>query len=193
MDTMDIIMMMTLLNVKVKLDDITKMTNITGNKMIDGYYGYYYDDDSAERESETGRYYQNDEYYGKYDEDDYSLYDDQYDYGYNGDIVDDWYDEETASDWVVMMDKLDDDMINLDDDALDWNMVTEGIMTHNGQDLTRKCTNLFGHQICICQFLEMIKVKTNQHLCYPKTSKSKPLKSKSTKKVMTKIGIIGNA
>merc|ERR1719242_1037681 len=144
-------------------------------KMMDRY-GYYVNEDSVE-----------DRYYEDYEEDEGDGS------GYSGYIMDDWYDEETASDWVVMMDRLDDDMMmNLVDDTMDWSMVTEGIMTNNGEDVTRKCTNLFGHQICICQFLEMIKVKTNQHLCYPKTSKSKPLKSTTTKNVMTKIGIIGN-
>jgi len=89
------------------------------------------------------------------------------------DVIDSWFDHETASDWVVVAGDITSDWSGIDDEAMSWNMERQDIVTANGKDLSRKCSNLFGRQFCVCQFVEMVGVKPNEHLCFPSKAAAK--------------------
>merc|ERR1712193_401125 len=74
------------------------------------------------------------------------------------DIADDWYDAESGMNWVILDDILSDQYTDdLKADALGLEEVITEILSSSGKKVQRKCMNLFGQQICICQFLQMIK------------------------------------
>merc|ERR1719242_1804064 len=51
-----------------------------------------------------------------------------------------------------------------DDDDL-WDEITPKIMTASGHEMQRKCMNIFGRKLCLCEFLNWIKFGTTKHRC----------------------------
>eukprot|EP01083_Nonionella_stella_P167080 560633_1 len=69
------------------------------------------------------------------------------------DLQDQWVDEEDGSSWIVSNDAVDEYDTQWNDDE-EWDEVNTDILTASGNKLTRKCMHMWGHRLCLCQFLD---------------------------------------
>ena len=138
----------------------------------------YGDEDYEEYEDEDEDY--GDEYY----EDEY--YEDEE--NEDEDVIDGWYDEETEMDWVITNEDADLQMAELEDD--NWDLIDQ-IKSIQNVPIQRKCMNVFGTKICICEFLEFIHAQPASKVCGPKYGSgavaNKPAKIKTKKKPPAKL------
>merc|ERR1711874_718711 len=134
-----------------------------------------YDDDNYD-----GFY---EDYYGDYDYDEEALSEYYYlataeDEDSTIDTMDQFYDDEHESQWVVTNEvttEYDHDW----DDAEKWSDV-DHVITFNGASLTKKCMNLFGRKLCLCQFIGFLEGQ--KHVCHPERAKKlKAMQSKMKK------------
>ena len=86
-------------------------------------------------------------------------------------FVDDWFDENHGEEWVVMADdeQLDDAIMSEADWQNDdfWDLM-EKTVTRSGKTVQKKCMNIFGRQLCLCQFEDWIQSGTLKKQCGPK-------------------------
>ena len=120
--------------------------------------------------------YEDSDYYDEYYEDEEEDEDE--------DVIDGWYDDETGMDWIVMNEDADEQYMELDADA--WDLIDK-VMSDKTVPIDRKCMNVFGTKICICEFLAIIGAKPNRKVCRPKYGpgslpKPKPVKTKKKPK-----------
>merc|ERR1712190_175116 len=85
------------------------------------------------------------------------------------------YDEDMGTNWVISTDAYDGTF----DDNMEWDSMHKNIMSKSGKQVKKRCMNLFGRQLCLCQFLDFIDAQSADHLCYP-------MKPKLTKKASKK-------
>merc|ERR1712176_1057948 len=57
------------------------------------------------------------------------------------------------------------------DEDMEWDIAHKNIMSKSGKQVKKRCMNLFGRQLCLCQFLDFIDAQSADHLCYPVKSK----------------------
>merc|ERR1712228_506374 len=107
------------------------------------------------------------------------------------DILDEWIDEDSDLQWIVLNDA-DDDFIqdnfgylDFEDDSI-WDEIMTNIQTLRGRPLAKKCMNIFGRQLCICEFMDWLNGKQiggkTKHICYSPKFKGAAI----TKKTMNK-------
>merc|ERR1712154_664052 len=72
-----------------------------------------------------------------------------------------------------------------EDDAL-WDEIDDKIMTKSGHMMKRKCMNIFGRKLCLCEFLNWIKFGTTKHRCGRREVMVKNHKMKMDKKKLHK-------
>merc|ERR1712228_279281 len=163
----------------------------------------YREYDDMDFEEDDDEY--DDLYYDQYDDDEYEEYDEYNDYdydqyddmeAYDGEYYDDdenimdaWFDDEMKINWVIMADDYSDiDQIqNIED--MKWDIVHKNIIANSGKKVQKRCMNVFGKQLCLCQFLDFIGAESVNHLCYPIETKmaNKKLTKKLAKKKQMKL------
>eukprot|EP01083_Nonionella_stella_P300313 1024621_1 len=127
----------------------------------------------------------------------YSVYDneqeeddDAFDDDLADQILDGWYDEYDDNEWVVM-DDADDafvadtiDLLDFEDDSI-WDEIMMNIETLKGRPLAKKCMNLFGRTLCICEFMDWLNGKiiggNTKHICYSPAHKASTITQQSLK------------
>merc|ERR1712087_592906 len=59
--------------------------------------------------------------------------------------------------------------LNFEDDSI-WDEIMTNIQTLRGRPLAKKCMNIFGRQLCICEFMDWLNGKkiggNTKHICY---------------------------
>ena len=103
-------------------------------------------------------------------------------------IADDWYDAESGENWIMLSDAVNDEYISdLKADQFGLEQVITNIVSSSGKDIKRKCMNLFGQQICICQFLQIIGAPeaAADHLCFPSNTDTKQGTKSKTSTIST--------
>eukprot|EP01083_Nonionella_stella_P049692 132348_1 len=110
---------------------------------------------------------------------------------YEDEIMDGWMDEDDGNEWVIVDDGTGSyvqDMfgsLDFDDDSI-WDEIVTDIETIKGKDLDKKCMNIFGRTLCLCEFIDWVNGKridgNTKHVCYA----SAHGKSVVTKKIETK-------
>eukprot|EP01083_Nonionella_stella_P055777 147047_1 len=131
----------------------------------------------------------------------YSVYDneqeeddDAFDDDLADQILDGWYDEYDDNEWVVM-DDADDafvadtiDLLDFEDDSI-WDEIMMNIETLKGRPLAKKCMNLFGRTLCICEFMDWLNGKiiggNTKHICYSSAHKESAITKKTMKQIQT--------
>eukprot|EP01083_Nonionella_stella_P118724 354505_1 len=110
---------------------------------------------------------------------------------YEDEIMGGWMDEDDGNEWVIVDDGTGSyvqDMfgsLDFDDDSI-WDEIVTDIETIKGKDLDKKCMNIFGRTLCLCEFIDWVNGKridgNTKHVCYA----SAHGKSVVTKKIETK-------
>jgi len=131
--------------------------------------------------------YEDDDQYGEFeyfgqelddddDEDDYMTQDDENDAEseQRSDVADQWFDQETGMDWVMLSDDFGQELQALRDEMIEWQSIRSDIVGDSGRSIQRRCMQVFGRTLCICEFLEFIDALDADHLCYPKKAKVFP-------------------
>merc|ERR1712228_26185 len=114
--------------------------------------------------------------YGDYDDDAVQeYYDEDEDEQILDGWLDGWLDEYDDAEWVILDDNddtfIEDNFGELDfnDDSI-WDEVMTNIQTLKGRSLDKKCMNIFGRKLCICQFMDWLNGKViggnTKHICY---------------------------
>eukprot|EP01083_Nonionella_stella_P055776 147043_1 len=105
-------------------------------------------------------------------------------------ILDGWYDQYDENEWVVMddadngdvVDTL--DLLDFEDDSI-WDEIMMNIETLKGRPLAKKCMNLFGRTLCICEFMDWLNGKiiggNTKHICYSPAHKASTITQQSLK------------
>merc|ERR1712060_353768 len=65
-----------------------------------------------------------------------------------------------------------------------WDEITPKIMTASGHEMQRKCMDIFGRKLCLCEFLNWVKFGTTKHQCGRKTVIVKKQKMKKKNKII---------
>merc|ERR1719295_77246 len=90
-------------------------------------------------------------------------------------FADEWLDTNTGEEWVMMRDDeaLDDSIVSEEEWANDamWDKV-ENVLTFHGKNVQKKCMQVFGRELCLCQFMEWLETGTMTKQCGPKTKQS---------------------
>merc|ERR1711879_841438 len=89
------------------------------------------------------------------------------------------YDDEHESQWIVT-NEVTSDYDHDWEDAEKWSDV-DHVITFNGASLTKKCMNLFGRKLCLCQFIGLIEGQ--KHVCHPERAKKLKRMEKKMKKL----------
>eukprot|EP01083_Nonionella_stella_P055779 147054_1 len=109
-------------------------------------------------------------------------------------ILDGWYDQYDENEWVVMddadngdvVDTL--DLLDFEDDSI-WDEIMMNIETLKGRPLAKKCMNLFGRTLCICEFMDWLNGKiiggNTKHICYSSAHKESAITKKTMKQIQT--------
>merc|ERR1712154_674677 len=103
-----------------------------------------------------------------------------------------WIDDDSDAQWIVLSGDESDEFIedefgylDFDDDSI-WDEIMTNIKTLKGRPLNKKCMNIFGRQLCICEFMDWLHGKTiggnTKHICYSPQYKGAAI----TKKTMAK-------
>eukprot|EP01084_Bolivina_argentea_P186501 321471_1 len=111
------------------------------------------------------------------DYDDYNYYENNEDYDEietyydESEFDDEWIDTNTGEKWVVLsaMNGLNDEIISdneWNNDEL-WDLMTKE-NTNKGFKIEKKCMNVFGRQLCLCQFIDWLESGTIKKQCGPK-------------------------
>eukprot|EP01084_Bolivina_argentea_P020275 37722_1 len=66
--------------------------------------------------------------------------------------VDTFYDEDVDENWVVLSSAVTDEFEKEWDEDEKWDKINEHIGTTQGRYINRKCQNVFGHSLCLCDF-----------------------------------------
>eukprot|EP01084_Bolivina_argentea_P195623 335540_1 len=148
-----------------------------------------YDDENEEYDEDTfgaivgeeGDYYLIDdgEYY--YDEDGNIEYEEYYDEietdqdddddeeeeesEVESDAMDSFIDSDNELEWIVTNEVTNEyDMDWLDDNK--WDEINT-VITLNARTLKKKCMNIFGRKLCLCEFIGFVEHKSKKHVCHP--------------------------
>ena len=82
-------------------------------------------------------------------------------------VSDDWYDADSGSSWIMMNGDLSGAHESLFEEySTEYDEITNDIIGSSGKQIQRRCMNIFGRRLCICQFLEFIHAENANHLCY---------------------------
>merc|ERR1712244_100023 len=92
-------------------------------------------------------------------------------------IADSWYHEQMGMNWVILMDDYSDTLQGFDDEDIEWEDMESDIITNSGKKIGKRCMNIFGRQLCLCQFLYFIGAETEKQ-CPKKTTGKKKKKKK---------------
>eukprot|EP01084_Bolivina_argentea_P304874 526610_1 len=79
-----------------------------------------------------------------------------------GQAIDSFYDEDDASNWVILSGTVNDALSSKWDVDEVWDTIDEDLQTQKGHFASRKCQNLFGKIVCLCQFKRLMG---EQHRC----------------------------
>eukprot|EP00488_Nonionellina_sp_1-RS-2012_P000340 TRINITY_DN10973_c0_g1_i1.p1 TRINITY_DN10973_c0_g1~~TRINITY_DN10973_c0_g1_i1.p1 ORF type:complete len:163 (-),score=44.09 TRINITY_DN10973_c0_g1_i1:293-781(-) len=79
-------------------------------------------------------------------------------------LRDKWIDEADGASWFVSNQVINDYDEEWDDDD-EWDQINEEIVTLRGNQITRKCLHMWGHRLCLCQFLNWID--SRKYKCLP--------------------------
>merc|ERR1712244_199196 len=132
---------------------------------------------------EEGDYYLVDDGY-YYDEDGNIEYEYYYDDG-EEQAMDSFFDDQDLTEWVVTNEVTDEyDADWLDDSK--WDQIDQ-VITYSAKKLTKKCMNLFGRKLCLCEFMEFVAHK--KHVCHPGRARKKKQKiiQEIKQKIQTKL------
>merc|ERR1711920_26147 len=80
-----------------------------------------------------------------------------------------WYDSESGSNWVMSNDYLSDaNQALFEEYSTEYDEIKNQIIGSSGKQIQRRCMNIFGRRLCICQFLEFIHAENADanHLCF---------------------------
>merc|ERR1712217_276005 len=79
-------------------------------------------------------------------------------------FADEWFDQQDSKSWTVL-DAVENEFgEEWADDAL-WDEINPHIETLSGHWMKRKCMNIFGRKLCLCQFLNWIQYGETKHQC----------------------------
>merc|ERR1712232_1325462 len=87
----------------------------------------------------------------------------------NENILDTFFDEEKEIDWIVSAEETSDYDAEWQDDS-QWDDI-EQFTTFSAKKLKKKCMNVFGRKLCLCEFMEYVAHK--KHVCHPNKAKKK--------------------
>eukprot|EP01084_Bolivina_argentea_P170172 294880_1 len=76
--------------------------------------------------------------------------------------IDTFYDETTDSTWIILSGEVRDDFADKWESNEKWDTINENIETQKDHYITRKCENVFGNSLCLCQFQKLTKI----HNCH---------------------------
>jgi len=102
-------------------------------------------------------------------------------------ILDEWMDNDDESEWVMIDDALAVDTMfggtDVSDDS-SWDTLTKHIRTLKGRSVQRKCMNVFGRELCLCEFMHWLNGDNEMsgqtpHLCYDKQKDRQALEDMS--------------
>jgi len=113
-------------------------------------YDEGYDDEYEEDEDEADEYF--------------SLSASDLDVDVSDKLADEWHDAADAADWTVLSAEEKEFDAEWQDDSL-WDEVSGPIRTVSGHSMQRKCMNLFGRKLCLCEFINWVKFGTTKHQC----------------------------
>merc|ERR1712176_496808 len=105
---------------------------------------------------------------------------------FDDDILDGWVDEASDTQWIVLNNEMENDFgyLDFENDAI-WDEIMTNIETMKGQSLNKKCMNIFGRQLCICEFIDWLNGKViggdTKHICYSPKLKGTAIKTKGQK------------
>merc|ERR1712176_37810 len=98
-------------------------------------------------------------------------------------LADGWYDED-SSQWSILSEAETEFESEWKDDAL-WDEISN-IETSAGRKVTRKCMNIFGRKLCLCEFLNWIKYGSTKHRCGKRKMMMKHQQKKNKQKMQRK-------
>eukprot|EP01083_Nonionella_stella_P300314 1024626_1 len=132
-------------------------------RLIGDYYDYDEEDEDADREEED-------------------------------EIMDGWIDEYDGDEWVIVDDGADSfvednfGFLDYEDDSI-WDEIMMNIETLKGKPLAKKCMNIFGRTLCICEFMDWLNGKiiggNTKHICYSSAHKESAITKKTMKQIQT--------
>merc|ERR1712154_85020 len=77
--------------------------------------------------------------------------------------------ERSNSEWIILND-VGFDQESFDFDNSYWDEINTNIETFDGRNITKKCMDVFGRQLCICEFMDWLNGKeiggNTKHICY---------------------------
>merc|ERR1712113_1316939 len=100
-------------------------------------------------------------------------------------LADEWYDETDDQSWTILNEVEDEFNDEWEDDEL-WDEISPKIKTISGHMMQRKCMNIFGRKLCLCEFLNWVKFGTTKHQCGRKKVIVKKRKMIKKQKIMNK-------
>jgi len=85
-------------------------------------------------------------------------------YDINGEkAIDNFFDDDSSSNWVILAGDVEDQLAHEWNNDDQWDTITDDIETQKGHFVTRKCENVFGNRLCLCQFKRLVGVNHNCH------------------------------
>merc|ERR1712190_590984 len=86
-------------------------------------------------------------------------------------------------DWVILANDYSDRIQDIDAYDMEWDMAEKNIVAKSGKMVEKRCMNIFGKQLCLCQFLDFLDATPADHLCYP-IKPNKKMNEHKKKKLM---------
>merc|ERR1712087_598972 len=117
--------------------------------------------------------YGNVEYEYYFDDDDEQMDED------NKNAMDTFFDETHEDEWIVTNEVTNDYDADWEDDSK-WSEINE-FTTFSAKKLKKKCMNVFGRKLCLCEFVEFMVANSKKHVCHP--NKAKKEKQAMIKKI----------
>merc|ERR1739842_93841 len=87
-------------------------------------------------------------------------------------ILDTFFDEAKEIDWIVSAEETSMYDAEWQDDS-QWSDIGQ-FTTFSAKKLKKKCMNVFGRKLCLCEFMEYVAHK--KHVCHPNKAKKKKQK-----------------
>merc|ERR1712228_616044 len=85
------------------------------------------------------------------------------------DAMDEFVDDDNS--WVVTNEATNEYDIDWLDDSK-WDEINT-LVTLNARTLRKKCMNIFGRKLCLCQFIGFVEKKSPKRVCHPGKLKKK--------------------
>merc|ERR1712176_1545042 len=79
-------------------------------------------------------------------------------------LADGWYDSNDAEEWLILNEAESEFDSEWEDNEL-WDEITPKITTKTGHVMKRKCMNIFGRKLCLCEFENWVRFGTTKHRC----------------------------